>query len=151
MAKRLLLLMIFLLVSASAWAAPAPDAAVTPPLESLAQCRALCDLAAQGVAKGDLNAVLEPLRPHYAIGQDEERILAMQFFSQRETIRAKGDALISVTYLGRQEAGEGLIRFNYLENYNKTSLVWQFTFYKPADRWLVRQLRWQENLDALFR
>lgn len=130
-------------------AAPAVQAA--PPLTSQAQCRALCDQAAQAMARGDFPAALALLRPHGEMSDDEARILTMQYFSQREKILAEGEAVVDMRFMGLREAGGVLMRYNYLENFAKTTLLWQFTFYKPRDRWLLLQVRWSDDLDALFR
>jgi len=96
-------------------------------------------LAAYKAMKAVLGVDTEPFM------EDAEK--ARKFFGQvRERV---GDPL-GATRVKRESIDDHFHRQSYLQTFESAALHWQFTFYRPADEWVLVGVSYSTNLDPLY-
>jgi len=50
----------------------------------------------------------------------------------------------------RESIDDHFHRQSYLQTFESAALHWQFTFYRPADEWVLVGVSYSTNLDPLY-
>lgn len=138
-------LLLFFVLSASS------AAQEVTPLSAVGEARALADRAMAQVKAGKPTQAYEVMRPHWPLPKAEIDALGAQTDAQRATIDARFGRSLDTEFVGTQKIGEAFVRFVYIERYQRHALVWQFTFYRPSDGWVVNSVSYSDQLEPLYR
>ena len=146
--------------------APAPPAAATtksgtapaqPMIEvsyrelpTRAEVANRCELFMLDLVQGDYNEAFAGLRPFFPISN--ERFQRMEDEARKQHAAAElqfGKPLGHI--LVREElVKDTVLKLVYLEKFEWDALVWEFTFYKPGDGWILNGLKFDDGFQSLF-
>ena len=96
-------------------------------------------LAAYKAMKAVLGVDTEPFM------EDAEK--ARKFFGQ---VRERVGEPLGATRVKRESIDDHFHRQSYLQTFESAALHWQFTFYRPADEWVLVGVSYFTNLDPLY-
>jgi|GEM_PF-634991 hypothetical protein len=96
-------------------------------------------LAAYKAMKAVLGVDTEPFM------EDAEK--ARKFFGQ---VRERVGEPLGATRVKRESIDDHFHRQSYLQTFESAALHWQFTFYRPADEWVLVGVSYSTNLDPLY-
>lgn len=144
--------LILLVGIVGAWLACAAVSTAEPkPLADTQAARELAERAMKRVEEGDVAGAFEILKPHWALPEHEISQLVIQSIQQRSMIQSRYGDSLGYEYLSWTAVGDSLVQFTYLEKFSNHPLVWQFSFYKPKEGWLVNSVAWSDQVQGLFR
>jgi hypothetical protein len=90
------------------------------------------------------------LKPYWVFPEDELDNLAAQTATQRANIEGRFGRSLGYELVRREAVGDFLLRLTHVEKTERHALRWLFTFYKPADAWIVSGLTWDDRISALL-
>ncbi|GIX31722.1 MAG: hypothetical protein KatS3mg124_2194 [Porticoccaceae bacterium] len=67
----------------------------------------------------------------------------------QQTLKYYGPS-VGMELLRAELAGESLLHLTYLVKYEVTGVLWNLTFYKARDRWMLTDFNYDINLTSLF-
>jgi hypothetical protein len=115
-----------------------------------AAARALCDRAMQKILADDIPGAFELLKTELGASLPEMDTLVMQSVAQRSVASSRFGKAIGVVFIKEEEVADLLIRLTYVEKRSYHGYRWQFTFYKPSDRWVLDGVKWDDQLVKVF-
>ena len=115
-----------------------------------AAARALCDRAMEKILADDVPAAFELLKAELGTALPEMDTLVLQTITQRSVTASRFGKAIGIAFIKEEEAGDVLLRLTYVEKRSYHGYRWQFTFYKPSDRWLLDGVKWDDQLVKVF-
>lgn len=111
---------------------------------------ALGEQAMGKVAKGDLKAAFQVLRPYTALPEAEFEAVVLQSISAREKVGNRYGATVDFEYVGTHEVGKSLFEALFLEKTEKTALPWALIFYRTTEGWTLNSFFWTDKITPLF-
>lgn len=61
-----------------------------------------------------------------------------------------GPSTGEVEFVERETIGKSLVRFVYLEKFERMVMIWRVTFYRARDTWRPLDVDWDPNFKAFF-
>jgi len=115
-----------------------------------AAARAICDRAMEKILVDDVSGAFDLLKAELGAALPEMDALVMQTVTQRSVAASRFGKAIGVAFIKEEEVGDIVLRLTYVEKRSNHGYRWQFTFYKPNDRWLFDGVKWDDRLVGLF-
>ncbi len=115
-----------------------------------AQTRQLTERAVALFADEKIDEGYQALKPHWPLPAVEIDNLANQTHNQWPMVRQRFGEPLKMEFVHEARAGESLLRYVYIQKFERHALRWVFTFYKPEGQWLVNSVSFDDQLDRLF-
>lgn len=115
-----------------------------------AAAKAFCDAFMAKVAADDLPGAFATLRTAATLPLPEIDTLERQTVTQRSVVAPRFGKSVGTEFVRKEAGGNSLIRFTYIEKFERHALRWMFTFYKPANQWRFNGLSWDDRIQELL-
>ncbi len=102
------------------------------------------------VAKGDMPAAFNLMKPYVVIPEAELQGMALQSKAQRDQYIGRYGKAIGYEFISEKKAGNSLLRFIYAEKTEKHALPWMFVYYKTPAGWVLNTFMWNDQISLLF-
>lgn len=119
-------------------------------LKTDAELRPFTDAVMARVAKGEVSAAFEAMRPYVTTPESEFQSLAMAARVQREQFNTRFGKATGFEFIGERRVGESLLRLTYIEKTEKHALPWQFFYYRTSGGWVLNSILWNDQVQQLF-
>lgn len=114
---------------------------------SNADIREFTDKVMKQVSSGDLNGGLSLISDAYTIVPKAElEALKGQAMLQVPVMESRFGKNIGYEFLSESSAGKSVLKFVYLQKFEKHAIVWHFVFYKPKDKWLMNSFNYSDSI-----
>lgn len=114
---------------------------------SEAEIRAFTDKVMNQVASGDLKGGFNLISDAYTVvPQAELEALKGQAMLQVPAMESRFGKSIGYEFLSESRAGKSVIKFVYLQKFEKHAIVWQFIFYNPEGQWIMNSFKYSDSL-----
>jgi hypothetical protein len=133
-----------LLLALAAGGASADD------LASPAEARALADRAVALLQQEKLDDAYGAVKPYWPVNVAELDGALADTHAQWPVVRANFGSPLAAEFVREVRAGSSLVRYVYLQKFERHAIVWLFTFYRPADRWILSSLSFSDDLEAML-
>lgn len=117
-------------------------------LASLDESRALANQSAFLLAQEQFAGGFESLQPHWPLPAAELQLLIRQTELDWPRIRQQYGRMQGLRFIGEQRLSPTLVRYAYLQRFERGSGQWQVTFQKYNDTWLVDGVAFVEGLSS---
>lgn len=114
------------------------------------EAKALCDAAMKRILAEDVPGAFQVLRGKWTLPSSEVDNLVTQTVAQRSMIGARFGKPLGTAFIREEEFPDLVLRFTYVEKRENHCLRWQFSFYKPEDRWYFNGVKWDDNLVGIL-
>ena len=91
------------------------------------------------------------VKPFWPLPPVEIDSLANQTATQWPMVKQRFGASLSTEFIVETKAGQSIAQLVYLHKFERHALRWVFVFYKPADRWLINSVSFDDKIDQLLR
>ena len=88
--------------------------------------------------------------PYWPFEKSEMQAMIYETQKQWPTVTNRFGKSIGFEYIKTQRAGKSMIKHLYIQKFTYHAIRWKFTFYKPADKWLVNTVGWDNEVEALL-
>lgn len=120
-------------------------------LATRADIASLCEIFMLDLVHRAYDEAFGAVRPYFPISDE-------RFTRMRDEAR-KQHALAELQFgkplghaLAREElVNDTVLKLVYLEKYEWDALVWEFTFYKPTEGWIINGISFDDGFRSLFR
>ena len=119
-------------------------------LEGEEELGTICDQIMARVTNNDIPNAFAIVGEHSIVPASELAAQAEMTIKQLTLVRPRFGKMLSYELVRRETAGQSAVRYTYVAKCEKHMLRWVFWFYKPQDKWLLDQLRWDDQIDGLF-
>lgn len=119
-------------------------------LHNLDAVQQLTENAMKALEKENHQAGYEILKSYWPMPAAEIDRLADETESQWPTVSQRFGSSLGSQFVKREEVGDSLARFTYLQKFDRHALRWVFVFYKPQGQWLVNTVYFDDQLEKLF-
>lgn len=115
-------------------------------LPSLDDSKALANQSTFLLAQEKFDGGFEVLKRHWPLPDAELQLLIRQTTADWPRVRQRFGKMQGLRYIGEQRISPTLIRYSYLQRFEKGSGQWQFTFQQYRGSWLVDGVTFVEGL-----
>lgn len=110
----------------------------------------LAEIVMTKVAKGNLSAAFDAMKPYVVISEAEFQSAALNSKAQRDQFGIRYGKTVGYEFIGQKKIGESLIRLTYMEKTEKHALPWMFYFYRTPSGWMLNSFSWNDQIPQLF-
>lgn len=141
MIRKLLVFIVFSAVAVSTFA---------DTLKTEKEAKQLAEKVMELVAKGDVAAAFNALKPFAAISENELQGMALQSKAQRDQYGARFGNSVGYELVCERKLGTSLQQFVFIEKTETHALPWMFVFYKSPTGWMLNSFTWSDQLSNAF-
>lgn len=127
-----------------------PQSSAAEALSDEAAMQQLTEAVMQSVSNNLWKEGLLRLRPYTLNPVAEFDSELGQVELQVPVITQRFGQAIGYDFVERHELGDSLMRYDYVQKFEKHVMSWHFIFYKPKDRWLLNSWSFSDNVEELF-
>ena len=120
-------------------------------LSSEEAAQSLAKEVMENVSKDKFKEGLSKLRPYTVVPVAEFDVQMGQLDMQIPAIAQRFGKSIGYDFIEKEQLGDSLIQYVYLQKFEKHAMVWRFIFYKPKDKWLLNTWYFNDQVKPLFR
>jgi hypothetical protein len=118
----------------------------------LSSAQKIAQQAMSCLEEEDLPGMFAVLREQLAANDWDLRALENLLRHQRELASTNlGTPVGEVELVRIEPIGKSLVRFTYLEKWERSGMIWRLTLYRPRDGWRLSQLAWDDKPWEAFR
>ena len=118
--------------------------------KSPAEAKAGIERIMAKVGAGDIEGGLGLLKPMSIIPAAEFDAMIGQAKLQIPGMALRFGKTIGSEYIGQSSVGSSLIRFTYIQKFEKHGMRWVFFLYKGSDGWVINTFAFDDKLYELF-
>jgi hypothetical protein len=126
------------------------EASVTKKFPTREAARKLADKVIDLASQEKFDEAYALLKPHWPMPEEEINELAKTMKTQWPMVIGRYGAPIANEFVRERKAGASFIELTYLQKFERHAMRWRFTFYKPADQWIVNAVSWDDGVGELF-
>jgi hypothetical protein len=119
-------------------------------LATMTDARGLCDEAMDALHDGHADRAFERLATYWAFSPDEMTQLQREVERTRAIVAERYGTSLDCRFVREDAAADALVRFVYLERYERHGLRWRFTFYRGATGWTLNDVYFDDEIEALL-
>lgn len=127
-----------------------PSALPADSFASPAEARQLADRVVALFVEEKIVAGYDLLKPYWPLAPVEIDSLANQTGTQWPVVKQRFGASLASEFISARQAGQSLVELVYLHKFERHAIRWVFVFYKPADRWLINGVSFDDSIELLF-
>jgi hypothetical protein len=143
-------LAILTLAFCAAIASAAPRETAATATAGTAEPRAMAEQMLKFLPKDDLTGLFALMQKFMPLPKDEINKLRDTTIEQRKQIVAGYGSHLGNSFISECRRSEVLSRVIFIEKRVKMFVRWEFTFYKPRDKWQMSSFVWDTKNDHLF-
>ena len=102
------------------------------------------------VEQNKVDQAFEILKLHWPLSPSEVDNLREHTERQREVVKSRYGLPIGVEFISTEKVGKSLIKHTFIEKFERHSLKWQLSFYKPKDQWIINSVYWDDKISELY-
>jgi len=110
----------------------------------------LCETFMMKLIGSGVQDAFEELKPYFPLSEAELSMIAMQTLQQFELIKSRFGQLVGYQLVKEEMVNNVILRFIYIQKFEKHAVRWIFYFYKPADQWMFNEFYIDDKLKDLF-
>lgn len=128
----------------------AAEAEAPAPLTSVEATKALCDKAVSQLVGEKPSQAMAVVKPYWTLPAQELDELAYKTDSQLAMVAGRFGKPVGYEFVDTRTVGRSFVRHTYLGKFERHAVRMSCTFYKPADRWVVNGIVWDDQISRMF-
>lgn len=119
-------------------------------LGSREETKRLSDDFMKKISSGQIAPAFELIRPYFPLPDNEFAVTLERTVKQLATVSEQYGRPAGYELVKEEIVGSSLIKYTYLQKYEKNALRWSLLFYGPEGRWQINNLNWDSKIRKLF-
>lgn len=112
--------------------------------------RRIVDQSMESLAKGQIKEGYSAMSQYSSLPSADMQVALEDILNQQPGILRRFGGRLGYQFLRSESAGGNLIRWTYLERFEKSAITWNFIGYRGKDGWMISGVTWSGNLEQLF-
>lgn len=142
--KKIIIAIFILVASAATFAAGGRN------LSSREETKRLSDDFMKKISDGQIGPAFESIRPYFPLPDNEFAVTLDKTVKQLATISVQYGRPAGYELVKEEMVGTSLVKYTYLQKFEKNALRWSLLFYGPGNRWQINNLNWDSKIRKLF-
>jgi hypothetical protein len=135
----------------AAAAIEAPAAQLAPALNSEADAMLLCELFLDRVVAGNYKEAFTEIRPYFPVSPSRIDKIESETTEQLGMAELQFGRALDHSFISGDQVRGAVLRFRFLQRFDRDAIFWEFVFYKPQDVWLINALGFDDEIRDLFK
>lgn len=114
------------------------------------EVRAVADDIVSHFANGEVSDAFSLMRQHSPLPEQDIQAAEDTTVQQLKMLSPRFGRIVGHEFIRSETAGESLIRLIYIVKHEKHILRWRFIFYRPNDKWLLNNFKWDDQINRVF-
>ena len=110
----------------------------------------LCEVFMMKLIEDEVSGAFGLLKPYSSVPEAEFMNFQAQTMKLIESIKPDFGKMLGYTLIREEVVGNTMLKFTYLQKFEKHAFRWMFYFYKPEDEWLFNEFSVDNKLRELF-
>lgn len=119
-------------------------------LKESADAKWICEMFMLKLVNSGVQEAFDELRPYFALEKEEIDMIQIQTYQQMEAIRPRYGEVVGYTLLKEEILGDTVLKYTYLQKFERHAIRWLFFFYKPGNTWIFNEFYVDDKLRELF-
>ena len=119
-------------------------------LPTLAAAKEVTNKAMTMIAGNDLEGGLKLLKPYLVIPPAEFDVMLGQATMQLPAMGQRFGNSVGKEFIREDKVGESLVRFIFIQKFEKTVTRWLFFYYKSPSGWVLNTFTYDDSFQLLF-
>ena len=143
---------LFLLLGLIGFAAPVAgqEEPALKALATVAETRKVADQAMAFVKQEKFEEAYGAVKAFWPLPAVEIDGLANQMKTQWPMVQQRFGKSLATEFINERRVGQSFIRYTYLQKFERHAIRWTFSFYRPADGWVVNAVSWDDGVSELY-
>ena len=137
-----------LAVACCAWAEDLEEA--SRDFATNADCKKMCEEVMGLVTEEKFGGVFDKVEPYWLFPEEELTNMRALTIKQMEKVKTRFGEVVGYVLVKEETIGDTVIRYSYIQKYERHMIRWAFVFYKPTDEWLLNAMTWDDAIGELF-
>jgi len=112
--------------------------------------RRVLDQSMESFAKGQVKQGYSSISLYSSLPGADLQVALDDILSQQPGILRRFGGRLGYQFLRSESAGDNVIRWTYLERFEKSAITWSFIGYQGRDGWMISGVTWSGQLERLF-
>ena len=114
------------------------------------ELRAFADQIVAAAADGRVADAFALMRPRMPLSEEEINAAEELTVRQLKMVAPRYGDAVGYEFIRSDVAGESLVKLLYIVKYEKHIVRWEFIFYRPHDKWMLNNFKWDDQAIRLF-
>jgi hypothetical protein len=120
-------------------------------LNSLQQAKDLSDKVMDDAMRGNYRHAFERFRPHWTLKPEELESAIKKIQEGIKLLNKRFGKPIGYQLMKTKKGDDFLVRYVYVMKYQRALVRWNFTYYKPKNRWIVLSVTFDDGYAAFLK
>ena len=112
--------------------------------------RKVLDQSMGAFAKGQIKEGYSTISLYSSLPSADMQVALEDILNQQPGIARRFGGRIGYQFLRSEGMGDNLIRWTYLERFEKSAITWNFIGYRGKAGWMISGVTWSGDLERLF-
>ncbi|MBU6249727.1 MAG: hypothetical protein KGO47_00980 [Cyanobacteria bacterium REEB417] len=112
--------------------------------------RKVLDQSMGSLAKGQIKEGYSTLSLYSSLPSADMQVALEDILNQQPGIQRRFGGRLGYQFLRSEGMGDNLIRWTYLERFEKSAITWNFIGYRGKAGWMISGVTWSGDLERLF-
>jgi len=112
--------------------------------------RRIVDQSMESLAKGQIKEGYSAMSQYSSLPSADMQVALEDILNQQPGILRRFGNRLGHQFLRSESAGDNLVRWTYLERFEKSAITWNFLGYRGKAGWMIAGVTWSGDLDQLF-
>lgn len=113
-------------------------------------CRAKCEEFLEVAVKEGMDEAFRVIEPFWPFPGTEFSMVQVQSVKQMGLVKPRFGKCVGYEFVKEQSVNDTVLRFVYIQKFERHILRWRFVFYKPEKEWLLNTFFWDDQIEELF-
>ena len=110
----------------------------------------IIDQSMESLAKGQIKEGYSAMSRYSSLPSADMQVALEDILNQQPGILRRFGGRLGHQFLRSESAGDNLVRWTYLERFEKSAITWNVIGYRGKAGWMISGVTWSGDLDRLF-
>lgn len=112
--------------------------------------RRVLDQSMESFAKGQIKQGYSSISQYSSVPSVDLQVALEDILNQQPGILRRFGGRLGYQFLRSESVGDNVIRWTYLERFEKSAITWNFIGYQGRAGWMISGVTWSGQLERLF-
>ena len=119
-------------------------------MKSKKEAQTLAETVVAQFSENNIERAFSLLEPHLKIDTANLEQQKKSIIAQRAAITERYGISLGYEFVKEDRVKSFLSRYVFVEKFESEAIRWIFIFYKPKNKWMLRQFYWDDRIPELF-
>ena len=124
---------------------------LAPALRSEGDALLLCEVFLDHMLAGNYKEAFSQIRPYFPVSPARIDKIEKETTDQLGMAELQFGRALDHSFISGDQVEGKVLRFRFLQRFDRDVIFWEFVFYRPQDVWLINALGFDDEIRDLFK